>query len=701
MRSHRSRLSIRRLALVVTVLAATCALTFSVPSASAEQAFPVQLVRVGVPTYEDRDRLTNLGLDLTEHAGHDYVEVVLHSAADAGRLSEAGFNWTVEIPDLAIRQKQNNEVSAAYAAATEVSPLPSGRDTYRTLADYNTELRTLASLHPNLIRLFELPHKSLEGRTIYGIELSDNVASTTDGKPVFLMMGLHHAREWPSGEHAMEFAFDLARGYFTGDARIAELLREVRVLVVPVVNPDGFDQSRKWGDLVDIREVDNGGTVTILGNPGNAYKRKNCRIVDGVNSTPPGACEVSSPGGFGTGVDLNRNYGGLWGGPGASSLFADPTYRGASPFSEPETQNIRELISSRQVTTLITNHTFSNLVLRPPGIRSAGETIDEPAMKALGAEMTAQNGYRNIHGWQLYDTTGTTEDWSYNATGGYGYTFEIGPDEFHPPFPEVVDEYLGAGIYSGKGNREAFLIALENAADAAHHSVIAGRAPAGAVLRLTKDFATKTSRTDESGNAKTIPDRLDSTLTVPSNGRYTWHVNPSTRPEVMEHRVKIINETPTRTESTTKTAVVWAPGDHVDVPFSLPETGVGALRVKLDWPTPDDLDLYVYYVQPDGSLLEVALSGNFILEKEEAIIELPEPGQYIFRVVNFASVTTTFTTTASLHGYVGEDVFGGNIVESYTLTCERPDGTVLQRTTVVVDRGRTRRADLRDCLRLF
>jgi hypothetical protein len=360
--------------------------------------------------------------------------------------------------------------------------------------------------------------------------MSDNVASTTDGKPVFLMMGLHHAREWPSGEHAMEFAFDLARGYFTGDARITGLLKKVRVLVVPVVNPDGFDQSRKWGDLVDIREVDNGGTVTILGNPGNAYKRKNCRTVDGVNSTPPGACEVSSPGGYGTGVDLNRNYGGLWGGPGASSLFADPTYRGAGPFSEPETQSIRELISSRHVTTMITNHTFSNLVLRPPGIRSAGETIDEPAMKALGAQMTAQNGYRNIHGWQLYDTTGTTEDWSYNATGGYGYAFEIVPDEFHPPFPD------------GKGNREAFLIALENAADTRHHSVIAGRAPAGAVLRLIKEFPTKTLQTDQYGNPKTIGDRLETTLTVPSNGRYTWHVNPSTRPEVIEHRVRLIGE---------------------------------------------------------------------------------------------------------------------------------------------------------------
>ena len=91
--------------------------------------------------------------------------------------------------------------------------------------------------------------------------------------------------------------------------------------------------------------------------------------------------------------------------------------------------------------------------------------------------MAAQNGYTSQHAWELYDTTGSTEDWSYNATGGFGYTFEIGPDEFHPPFPEVVDEYLGAGQYAGKGNREAFLIALENAVDPSTHSVLTGRAP--------------------------------------------------------------------------------------------------------------------------------------------------------------------------------------------------------------------------------
>ena len=87
---------------------------------------------------------------------------------------------------------------------------------------------------------------------------------------------------------------------------------------------------------------------------------------------------------------------------------------------------MRELVSSRQVTTLITNHTYSDLVLRPPGLRSQGDPPDEPIYKDLGDTMAAENGYTSQKGWELYDTTGTTEDWSYFATGGLGFTFEIG-----------------------------------------------------------------------------------------------------------------------------------------------------------------------------------------------------------------------------------------------------------------------------------
>ena len=82
-------------------------------------------------------------------------------------------------------------------------------------------------------------------------------------------------------------------------------------------------------------------------------------------------------------------------------------------------------------------------------------------------------------------------------------------------------------------------------------------------------------------------------------------------------------------------------------------------------------------------------------------MELPEAGNYVIRVVNYASVTTTFTVTAGLYGIAGEDVSGGGIVESYTLTCERPNGTVLETTRAIVDRGGTRKLNLNECLWRF
>ena len=697
LRPRRHRLLVASTATAV-VLAGLAPVLSGSPAQAQETAFAPRLVTVDTPTRADKRRLQSLGLDLTEHAGHDYVEVVLHTGADLSRLVGSGLGYDVRIADLNLREAQNNKVNAAYAAATLESPLPSGRDGYRTLADFNDDIRELAAIRPSIAKRIALPHQSLDGRTVYGIEIGRDVKGAADGRPTFVLLGVHHAREWPSGELAMEFAYDLVKNYGT-DKRITGLLDKSRVVVVPVVNVDGFDLSRTDGALVDLREADNGSTASILGTPGNAYKRKNCRVVDG-QDTPDGTCRAgsaTSPGGFGTGVDLNRNYGGLWGGPGASPTFVDPTYRGAGPFSEPEIQNVRELVSSRQVTTLISNHTFSNLVLRPNGVHPdtvghdgepVGNAPDEAGLKALGAEMTAHNGYRNIHGWELYDTTGTTEDWSYNATGGYGYTFEIGPEEFHPPFPKVIDEYLGAGKYAGKGNREAYLAALTNTVNTANHAMIEGTAPKGATLRLRKQFATPTW----SGSFK---DTLDSTMTVSSSGKYAWHVNQSTRPVVQDKLVEITEDAPVRKQSYQggPTAV----GDSVDHPFKVTETGIDLMKVDLDWPTPDDLDLEIYRKNADGSLTQVGSSGNAPGEKESAEIAAPTPGDYVLRVINFASVAPTYDLEATLFdSQVVDSREVPGLIENWTLTCEK-DGQVLQTVPVVVDRGERAKVNLSVC----
>ena len=223
--------------------------------------FAPRLVTVDTPTRADKARLQALGLDLTEHAGHDYVEVVLHTAVDREALRAAGFTWDVRIPDLLAREAEINRLDDLFAATRLRTALPSGRDAYRSLADYNSEMKAMAEANPGLVKLLTLPEKTLDGRTVFGVEIAKDVAAR-DGRPTFAMFGVHHAREWPSGEHAMEFAVDLVKGARAGDPRISGLLERGRMVVVPVVNPDGFHLSFTDGQLVDLREVDGGGTAT-------------------------------------------------------------------------------------------------------------------------------------------------------------------------------------------------------------------------------------------------------------------------------------------------------------------------------------------------------------------------------------------------------------------------------------------------------
>ena len=702
----------RRLAAVAGVAAALTVAALPVADAGSllggatdavEEAFAPQLVTVTADLAQ-RNVLANSGLDVTEHAGHDYVEVVLHTPADLDLLESLGLPFDVRIPDLLARRALNQRLDRQYALANaDGSPLPSGRTGYRTLEDYNADMKALADENPGLVQLFKLPHQSLEGKDILGVEISTRlprtsttdvpvIAPSTDERPTFVLMGLHHAREWPSGELAMEFAIDLVQSYKAGDRVVGPLVDQVRTVVIPVVNADGFEKSINDGSVLDLNVINDSDPLegtTSLATPNNAYKRKNCRVVDGQPAIP-GACDVAkSPVGYGIGVDLNRNYGAFHGGPGAAAEPPDPTYHGPAGFSEPETQNVREVVSQRHVTMLISNHTFSNLVLRPNGLNPqtvgtdgvpVGNAPDEDALKALGAAMTAQNDYANIHGWELYDTTGTTEDWSYNATGGYGYTFEIGPDEFHPPFEKVVDEYFGTGDYlpegfTGGGNRAAYVIALQAAADRSTHGLIQGKVPPGATLRLSRTGSTPTWE-------GSFTDRVDTTLRVGKTGVFTWHVNPSTRPLVASKQYRILAEEPTKSE--VLEGSVPAPNEHVDVPWTAPLTA-DLVNVNLDWLVPDDLDLEVYKVEGDELTL-VTSSGNIPGEKEfTTLVDVQQGAKYVYRVINYASVPgQPFTLT--IDSFQAEAVTTTGLIEAWTLTCEI-DGRVAGQAPVIIRRG--------------
>jgi hypothetical protein len=377
-------------------------------------------------------------------------------------------------------------------------------------------MKALALANSDLVNPITLAHTSRQGRPVEGLEITTN-PTARDGKPVLLQLGTHHAREWPSAEHPLEWAYELINAYRAGDTRTRALVESVRTIIVPVVNPDGFNFSREDGEV----NGHGGGFAGFTAGEAE-FHRKNCTAA---------GCVVSQ------GVDLNRNYGDLWGGPGTSSNPTSDNYRGTGPFSEPEAQNIRELISGRQVVMMITNHTFANEILRQPGVFSDGPTPDEPLLKAVGDEMAAENGYANVFSYTMGDHVGTTDGWSYYTTGGLGYVFEIGPSYFHPPYADNVQHYDGSAVPGG-GNREAYYVAMESAANPAHHALLTGSAPAGAVLRLTKSFTNRTSVGPPTN------ERFDSSMVVPASGSFGWHVNQSARPLVPGERWTLTCERP-------------------------------------------------------------------------------------------------------------------------------------------------------------
>lgn len=655
---------------------------------AAARADAPSLVSVRTPTRADKARLVALGLDMTEHGGTQSLGVVLHGAADEATLRAAGFSWRVLVGDLVAKSARD---AAAPAAATT---LPSGRTSYRTLADYESELKTLAAQNPSLVRLFTLPNRTWGGKDVLGIEIAENVA-TSDGRPAFLNMGVHHAREWPAGELTMEWAYELINGFKAGDPRATRIVRQSRNLVVPIVNPDGFEGSRSVG-MADGRDETVDDTVYIVSSPGE-YRRKNCRVGDTQTALCPLSLGLAE-----NGVDPNRNYAQFWGGPGSDSNPLTQTYRGPAPFSEPESRNIQWLVSRNQVTTLITNHTTAGLVLRAPGLAAAGDPVDEHrGYKALGDDMARENGYFSQKSYELYDTTGTTEDWSYNATGGYGFTFELycgAPNydtgdcddpAFHPRYATMAKEWDGTsaqadhGGYDGKGNREAYYLAAESTIDSARHSVLEGSATPGAKLRLTKSF-----KTDTYQGASQVDDHLETTLDVGDSGAFRWHVNPSTRPIVAKASGSPQTGEPSAPQSASGSVAETAVGASKDHAFTVPAGGNNATATfRVQWTTPvSDWDIEVFADANGNGAVDagepsVGSSGQATTDFEQVTVAQPA-GAYVLRVTNYAAVEG-YTATVT---YAAPEPYTPGAVESYTLTCE-VGGQVLKTSEVVVERG--------------
>lgn len=465
-------------------------------------AATLSLVRVRVDSPAEAGYLMS-HFDETHNHGPNEVELLLWPG-DLPELDALGLDYEVVVEDLVARDR------ALDAGPKPLVSLPGpDRTDYRRLADYNTELQDLAAKNKSLVKLIEMKQPSLEGRTVYGVEIAADVKKV-DGRPIFYLDALHHAREWPAAEFTMIYAHYLVEE-FGKNPKITSLLKKARVIVVPIVNVDGFDYSRE-SVLSANQTVADATDLTASPQGFEGYWRKNRRSLTGV--TAPGA--QKNPDAYG--VDPNRNYSFEWGDTngGSSSSQLDETYRGDAPFSEPEVQNVRDIVLGRNVTGVITNHTYQSTVLRAGG----GSAPEDVPIKALGQKMADVLGYQN-NGTVGYPTTGTTDDWAYAVVGAFGYTIEHGTMGFHPPYAAFVAEHHDEVA-------KAFTIMLEATANPKYHSVITGHIANGpAKLTLTRTNRTPLSPGNPLGE-EFVDEKIEMTMTA--DGAFEWHVGPSTSP---------------------------------------------------------------------------------------------------------------------------------------------------------------------------
>ncbi|MEU9125962.1 M14 family metallopeptidase [Streptomyces sp. NPDC048506] len=344
---------------------------------------------------------------------------------------------------------------------------------YLNIAEVDSALANLSSAYPRLCELIDLPEKSVEGVDCHAVRLG----AGTGSRDCVVLIGGVHAREWGSCEILIYLTADLLRAYSTGSGiayggkkftagHVKDVLEKLDIVVFPLVNPDG----RRYSQTVE------------------PMWRKNRNPAYGNGQ---GDC---------VGVDINRNYDFLFDAATAFSptsgvrVSTDPCdpqlYHGPTPFSEPETRNVRWLLDAYPRTRWFVDvHSYSEDMLYVwgddqdqsadssmtflnhdfDGLRGdAGDTTYREFIPKIDFDRETElarafrDGLHAVRGksytaksaFDLYPTCGTSDDYAFarhsvdSAKGKiFAYTVEWGT-EFQPPWTEMenIIKDVNAGL---------------------------------------------------------------------------------------------------------------------------------------------------------------------------------------------------------------------------------------------------------------
>ncbi len=337
------------------------------------------------------------------------------SEAELDLISEAGFQYEIIISDMSQYYQQRNEGADIRELNQQMHLLKDNNTSYPTpenfmlgsMGGFHTydelldDLDAMHTLFPGLISSKTAigSTTTIEGRPVYWVRISNNPEVVQD-KPRVLYTALTHAREPASMQQMLFQMWYLLENYDT-DPEIQYLVDNTEMYFVPCVNPDGYIYCE-----------------TTNPNGGSMHRKNKRNNSDGS-----------------IGVDLNRNYGYMWGfdNSGSSPTPSSETYRGTGPFSEPETTLQKEFAEEYNFSLALNNHTYSDLLIYPWGYNDQ-LTPDGDVFVEYAKIMTRENNY--VYG-TCYETlnyyaNGGSDDWYYGEQETKEKTLAFTPEAGKP-----------------------------------------------------------------------------------------------------------------------------------------------------------------------------------------------------------------------------------------------------------------------------
>ena len=335
------------------------------------------------------------------------------------------------------------------------SPLHERYHTYEEiqeqLEEWNDEFGDSENIYPGsgiIYHLEELGTSTEDGLPFWAVKLSYN-ADIDEDEPKFLFLGQCHAEEILGVEITMEminkFLHPSPQYHLQN---MQAILQSSEVWVVPTYNPEGLTVVH--GDSVDGNWLQ------------DISYRKNKRDVNlnGIFDFD----NTAEAGNDSDGVDLNRNYNFNW-------IFGDGAwvedygnyqshfdyYRGESPFSENETQIIRDFALEKKFMLSIAYHSsrsgnVSEQIIFPWMWNGGKSSPDYPVISSLAMGISnlipTETGveFSNYITVAGVSRKGNAHDWFYTETGCIQFLIEVGTSNLQPDSLEIIEDTINRNL---------------------------------------------------------------------------------------------------------------------------------------------------------------------------------------------------------------------------------------------------------------